>query len=540
MTRFALLYGQRWRRDLVQLTLWIAGTVALAGAAYAGVAQQFGTEQDRVGLLQTVIANPVILLFRGLPSGSDASSVMAFLILPFLALMAALMSTFLAVRHTRGDEEQQRTELVAATPAGRTMPFAATAVHGILANVVLGLLVTVTFVATGQAAGGAVAIGAASAATGIVFLAVALLLAQLVRTSRAANATSVWIVIIAFLACGIGNALGTPSDDLLSLQSSPLAWVSPFGWAENTRPWSTDDPRPLLLSLALTLVALAIAAALQRVRDVGGALLPERHGRANAPASLRGPISLAWRLSRGSTIGWMIGGLIAGLLATQLASVVSQLGDTIASVQALVSALSANGSLAQGAVVIFFTVVGVLAACAGVQTLNRARQDEAHGLAEPVRAGAVGRVSWVASYGVVAALAVVATAAAAVLGAVVGLAGQSDPDWSLAGDAVISGAGQIPAALVFVVITALVLVVAPRLTILVGWTLVLLGLILGLFGPLFGLPDAVVNLSPVAVTPIVDSGGIDARGVWWLVAIAVVGAVGALALARGRELEADG
>lgn len=540
MRRFALLYAQRWRRDLVQLTLWIVGTVALAGAAYAGVQQQFSSEQDRVGLLATVIANPVILLFRGLPSGSDASSVMAFLILPFLALMAALMSTFLAVRHTRGDEEQQRTELVAATPAGRTLPFAVTAVHGILANIVLGLLVTLTFVASGQPAGGATAIGAASAATGVVFLAVALLVAQLVRTSRAANAASVWVVMIAYLVCGIGNALGTPSEDLLSLQSSPLAWLSPFGWAENTRPWSTDDPRPLLLSLALTVVALAIAAALQRVRDVDGALLPERRGHATASARLRGPVWLAWHLARGSTIGWAIGGLITGLLATQLASVVSQLGDTIASVQALVNALSANGSLAQGAVVIFFTVVGVLAACAGVQTLNRARQDEAHGLAEAVRAGAVGRVSWVASYGAVAVIAVVVTVAAAVIGAVAGLAAQSDADWSLAGDAVVSGAGQLVAALVFVAVTALVLVVAPRLTIFVGWTLVLLGLILGLFGPLFGLPDAVVNISPLAVTPIVDSGGIDARGLWWLVAIAAVGAVGALLLARGRELEADG
>jgi ABC-2 type transport system permease protein len=220
--------------------------------------------------------------------------------------------------------------------------------------------------------------------------------------------------------------------------------------------------------------------------------------------------------------------------------VVSQLGDTIASVQALVTALSADGSLEQGAVVIFFTLVGVLAACAGVQTVIRARQDEAHGLAEPVRAGAVGRVGWVASYGAVAIVAVVATTAAAVLGALAGLASQQDPDWSLAGDAVVAGAGQLPAALVFVVVTALVLVVAPRLTILLGWTLVLLGLLLGLFGPLLGLPDAVVNASPIAVTPIVESDGVDVRGLWWLVAIAVAGGATALALARSRQLEADG
>ena len=47
---------------------------------------------------------------------------MVFLIFPWLAMLAAFMSSFLAVRHTRMDEEQGRAELVAATPAGRIDP----------------------------------------------------------------------------------------------------------------------------------------------------------------------------------------------------------------------------------------------------------------------------------------------------------------------------------------------------------------------------------------------------------------------------------
>jgi len=131
------LLRQRMRRDWKQLLMWTVGTALLAYVSYTGVSQSYGTLQDRQELLVTVMANPVILLFRGLPSGAEQGAMMVFLIFPFLALDAALMSTFLAVRHTRMDEEQGRAELVSATPAGRTTPVVATAIHGLIANFAL-------------------------------------------------------------------------------------------------------------------------------------------------------------------------------------------------------------------------------------------------------------------------------------------------------------------------------------------------------------------------------------------------------------------
>ena len=120
------LWRQRLRRDAVQLILWIGGTAALAASGFAGVVTSYGGEQERVALLATVMANPVILLFRGLPSGAGESQMVVFLLLPWLLLLAALMSSFLAVRHTRGDEDDGRLELLSATPAGRRMPLLAT------------------------------------------------------------------------------------------------------------------------------------------------------------------------------------------------------------------------------------------------------------------------------------------------------------------------------------------------------------------------------------------------------------------------------
>ena len=61
-----------------------------------------------------------------------------------------------------------------------------------------------------------------------------------------------------------------------------------------------------------------------------------------------------------------------------------------------------------------------------------------------------------------------------------------------------AGAGQVLPALVFVGLTALVFVLAPRLTLALGWMLVLLGAMIGLFGPLFGLDESATRLSPFA------------------------------------------
>ena len=85
-------------------------------------------------------------------------------------------------------------------------------------------------------------------------------------------------------------------------------------------------------------------------------------------------------------------------------------------------------------------------------------------------------------------------------------------------------------------LTALVFVLLPRATGAVAWSLVLLAALLGMFGPLFGLPEWTADLSPFAVTPVVDGSGVDARGLWWLVLVLAAGGAAALTLMRRREL----
>ena len=536
MSTFGVLLRQRIRRDWLQLTLWIVGTALMAFAGYAGVSQSYSTLADRQNILAAALANPVILMFRGLPSGTSEGAFLAFEVLPWLAFLAALMSTFLAVRHTRGDEEAGRAELVWATPAGRRLPTIATIVHGLLANIVLAILTTLALIGTGLPAAGSLLAGTAAASCGIAFLGIGLLAAQLMRTSRGANSLTVWVLVATFLIRGIGNAAGTPSDDLSSMTSAWPAWLSPFGWAEQTRPYDTDLVWPMLLGVGFGLVLAVASVALQSLRDIDASFVAERPGRVSARPALASPHALVWRLTSGSIVGWAVGGAITGILATTLSGLVDQIsGENPAVADILKKIGGATGGLEEVVVTVFFTLLGILAACCAAQTVVRARQEEARGTAEAVLATPIGRVRWLADFVIVGIVAVVIVVAAAMLAGWAGI-------WSNGGDGslyrivAVAGLGQAVAGAIFAVLTALVFVLLPRATTAVAWSLVLLAALLGMFGPLFGLPEWSANLSPFAVTPVVDGSGVDVRGLWWLVLALAAGGAAALTLMRRREL----
>lgn len=358
MSTITQLMRQRMRSDRWQLLMWIAGTALLAASAVIGVSSSYGDMAERQALLQTVAANPVIMLFRGLPSGPEESAVMLFLILPWLSMMAAFMSLFLAVRHTRADEEQGRTELLGGAAPHRSAALTATLLHGITANAVLGIVIAAVYVGMGYDPAGALVSGAATASVGLVFVAVGLVTAQLFSTSRAANALGVWILLGTFVITGVGNALGTPNKHLTRITSAPLAWFSPFGWAEQTRPFDTNNAWPLLLCVAGAGILVAVSYALHARRDLGLGVIHQRNGRAHAAAWLRSGSSLTWRLSRGSFIGWAVGALLTGILATGLASVVREAGAKVPSVQKVLDALSGGGAIDRGMVIVFYVMVG--------------------------------------------------------------------------------------------------------------------------------------------------------------------------------------
>lgn len=153
-------------------------------------------------------------------------------------------------------------------------------------------------------------------------------------------------------------------------------------------------------------------------------------------------------------------------------------------------------------------------------------------------AAPIDRLRWLAGFLLVGVAGVIVTCAAGFAGAAAGaLSGDSTAE--LVRTAAVAAGRQVAGASVFLALTALVFTLAPRLTIPVGWSLVVIGITVGLFGPLLGLPEALSNLSPFIATPELDGDALDLRGLWWLVLIIAVGMGASLTLMRRRELASE-
>ena len=536
MSIFTTLLRQRIRRDRVTVSIWVASTGFLALVSAYGVAREYGTDADREGIMRLAVSNPAILMLRGLPQGAGLDQFIFFQIFTYLALMAGLMSTFLAVRHSRAEEESGRAELIASTPAARVMPTTATLVHGLLANAALAALVALGFIAAGMQPAGSLLAGAAAGATGIAFLGVGLLAAQFFRSPRAANSVSVAAVLGSFVLRGVGDALGTPASDGLHLTSAWPSWLSPIGWAQHVDAYGANTPLPLLLHAALAAATVAAVYAIQARRDSGASLLAERPGRLTARPALRSGLALAWRLQWPSVIGWAIGGAACGLFAGSLSSLVRKAAATTPVLADTLSDIAGDGtSLDQALVTVMLSIAGVLAAAAAIQAVIRLRQEEAGGTAELLLAAPVSRVRWFGDYLVVGTIAIVAVlASAAVVGALAATA--SGSEGSLVGDIAASAAAQLPAALVFLGVLALVFTVFPALTAALGWSALGLAFFVGVFGPLLGLPDGVTNTSPFANTPVPFADDVNWTGTTVMLAVAAAAIAASLALMRRRAL----
>lgn len=533
-----VLLRQRLRRDRWQLVIWILCIAFLAMFSAASIQQTYGSATGREELIRLAIANPTVLVLRGLPQGTGLAAVTFFEIYTFLALLAGLMNTFLAVRHSRAEEESGRAELVGSTPAARLMPTLATVVHGVLANIVLALATALGFIAAGLPAYGSLVAGAAVGGAGVAFLAVGLLMAQVMSTSRGANGYAAAIVVIAWVLRGIGDAIGTVTGSGTTMISGWPTWLTPIGWGEQFSPYVRDDWSPLLLQLGLAVALVAGVFGLQAVRDSGAGIVPERAGRRDALPMLNGPLGLAWRLQWPTILGWTVGGLLTGVLAGALGSVVStSIADdpSLSNIRDAVAHLGAGGSGPMTALFLsaIMSIVGVLAAACAVQAVIRLRQEEVSGSAEVMMATPVSRVRWLLEFVLVGIIAIVLVLLAAALAAGFSALAAGEKA-STFGDAFAAASAQFPVALVYLGVLTLVFVVLPSWTAPVGWAALGAGAFVGIFGALIKLPDWLRHVSPFADAPVVV-GTVDWTGGYWMFGIALVALAAAAALIRRRD-----
>jgi ABC-2 type transport system permease protein len=217
-------------------------------------------------------SNPAILAFNFPPEALDTiGGQIAFQIGAPGLVIVGLMALLTVVRLTRGEEEPGRLELIRALPVGRNAPIVAAAAIGLGMSLFVGGASAVALVATGQAASGSILYGLQLASVAAVFVGVSLVTAQITENARLAGGLAGVVLAAAFVVRAIGD-----------MRSLWLSWLSPIGWAQQTRAFGDQRWWPLVLSLALLTGLVALAVALQSRRDLGEDVARQQHGAAFA------------------------------------------------------------------------------------------------------------------------------------------------------------------------------------------------------------------------------------------------------------------
>lgn len=525
LTGTGVLVRLALRRDRVMLPVWVYGITLLVASTAASFRNLYPTPESRVGFAASIRASGALRALTG-PAYElgTIGGLTAWRSVGIASVAAGLMGLLLVVRHTRADEEAGRTELLGAGVLGRYAVLAAALLVAALAAGSVAVLVAVALVLLGLPVAGSVAAGLAIGSAGAVFAAAAALTAQLTAVARAATGLAGALLAAAFVLRAAGDA-----------STGALSWASPIGWAQAVRPYAGE--RWWVLALPVLLAAALVTAAVLVVprRDLGAGVRPARTGPAAAAPALRSPLALAWRLQRGTLLGWTAGFVLVGVAVGAVAADTADLLGDNGGLTDAVRRLGGGGGIVQSYLGSVLGILGLAAAGYVVQTVLRLRAEEAELRAEPVLATGVSRGRWAGAHVLVGLLGTgwLLLAAAVTLGLVHGLR-VHDVGGQLR--TLTAGAlAQLPAVWVLGGLAVLLVGALPRLVAL-AWAALAACLLLGQVGELLELPGWALDLSPFRHVPRLPVGSAAVLPLVLLVAVAAALGVAGFAGLRRRDL----
>jgi ABC-2 type transport system permease protein len=518
------------RRDRFLLPLGVLLLGLLPVYQAAAIDQFYDTPAQLRELYGTVVGTPGLPAMLGPVFGASLGALTVWRA-GIVFVMVGLASLLTVIRHTRTDEEAGRRELLGATVVGYNAPLAALLLATFVANLVLGAVLAAGMVGLGLPAAGSVAYGLSMAATGWMFATVGAVAAQLTQDAGGARGIALGTLGLAYVLRAVGDTSG--SDSGLGW----LSWLSPIGWAQQTRAYGEAGERWWVLALpaALVVVLVAAAFALLARRDLGGGVLPARLGPATAAPSLRSPLALAWRLQRATLLAWTTGLAVMGAVIGSVADSVNDMAAESAQLKDLLARLGGEKVLSDAYIAGVMVVFALAAAGYAIQAMLRLRAEEEGLRAGLVLATATGRLRWAASHLLFGLLgpAVALLAAGVAEGLVYGLVG-GDVRHQL--PRVLAGAlVQLPAVLVLSGIAMALFGLAPRLAS-ASWAALAVFAFLVLLGPLLRLSQWLLDVAPFSHIPKVPGADVSATPLAWLLVIAAVLAAAGLAAFRRRDL----
>lgn len=515
------------RRDRLRLPLWLVGLTGLTVATAVSFADLYPTVEQRQATAETM-NTPAGLAMSGPAeylADYHVGAMMSHQMIGFMAVVVAVMSVLLVVRHTRAEEESGRAELVRASVVGRHAHLAAALIVVGAVNLVVAVLFAVGLTSLGIDSvtwSGSLLYGLAHAAVGIVFAGVAAVTVQISEHTRGASGLAFAVIALAYVLRAAGDA-GTEA----------LAWLSPIGWAQATYAYADDRWWPLILPLALTVALVAGATVLSTRRDLGAGLRQTRPGPRSAAPFLAHPAGLALRLQRGLLIGFAVG---LALLGVTYGSILAEVDEMLAAVEGLEEVIAELGgaTLVESFVSMIMVIMAIFASLYGVVAALRPRAEESGGRAEPLLATPLSRTRWVGGH---VAVAMAGSAAVLVVGAAsLGATGAVVlDDGGFLGDVVVAGLAYVPALWATLAVAVALYGLRARLAPL-AWAVPAYAFAVGYLGQILQFPEWMANLSPFGNVPQAPAEDLAAGPLVVLILVAAALVALGLWLLRRRDL----
>ncbi|MER5446902.1 ABC transporter permease [Streptomyces sp. NPDC002764] len=514
-TRILLRFNLR--RDRLMIPVWVAVNTLMVLSMPNTLRTLYGTPAERADLIHQVATNASFRALIGPVFDDSVGALTAWRVGVYAGVLAAITSLLVVVRHTRDEEESGRQELISSGAVGRRASLTAALLAAAVANAVLALLVVAGL--AGQGAVGALAFGLGLAAVGMVFATAAAIVAQLTESARLARGLTAGVLGAAFVLRAAGDSATTDG-------SSVWTWLSPLGWLENLRAYAGERWWVLLLFAAAIALQAAVAYGLAGRRDVGMSFLPTRPGPSVGRLGTAG--ALAWRLQRGSVLGWSIAFFVVGVVYGGLTDGVADIVGDNENARKIFERMGGQSALTNAFLAAMVGMMGLVAALYIVGSVLRLYGEETSGRAEPVLANPVGRLRWATGHLVVAFGGSVLLMLLTGLGFVVGYGREAGP---ILGACLV----QLPAVWVIGGLAVLLYGVLPRAAT-AAWGVAGAVLLIGWIGPALDAPQAVLDLSPFGHLPKLPGGGMEWGPVLVLLALAVALVATGLTGLRRRDL----
>ena len=458
----------------------------------------------------------------------------------FIVLVFAIWSAISGSGSGRGDEERGLVEQWLAAGVGRARYLITrVVVFAAIATFVIGAMqLSIVLSAGGEPVplGELVAMGVNLLAATLCCYGIALVIAQLVTTRRAAGGIAAGLLIGLFLLNGAGR-----TADL-----GAVRWLSPFYYFERSRPLTNGgalDPVGTLGLLGAAVLLLAIGVVTFARRDLGGTALPgtSRESRATRSPSrdplLRLPVLGPLRQQRLWVAAWLVGFVaLSALLISITRTIVDSLTSSeVPFLRAYFDRAGLGVYDSFVGVIWLSTAMLLLSAYAIVQVAGWSA-DDAEGRLATILSAPVSHARVILERLATLLAAVGLIAAASAIAVYIVAAGQGI---TLDGGRVALAAGlllTIPFA--FGSIGQLVSASRPRIAVVALSVVAVFSYFVQQFVPLFGLPDWVANLSLYTLFGTPMSGDIKWAGVAGLVGIGAVATAASLVALRRRDVGA--